>query len=95
MAVAVHEQLSDDRLPGGPVPDATQAHVWLLRRRAGRLDQQWQIVALCVVAAMEHGRAVLWARAHSGGVGPALVQSAANFAVERFWWLLREVGLLV
>jgi hypothetical protein len=92
VAAAVRSQLREDRLPGGPVLDATQAHVWLLRRQSP--DSRWQLLALCVVAAMEHGRSVLWARTHAGEAGPALVQAAANLAVERFWWLLREVGLL-
>ena len=93
VATAVRAQFSETRLPCGPVRSVQQAEVWLLRRDQQEPDSRWQQLAVCAIAAMEHGRQVMWARMHAGELGDALVQPAANLAVERFWWLLAEVGL--
>ena len=51
VAVGVRAQLSDARLPGGAVPAATQAAVWLLQTPTGGANT-WPAVALCATAAM-------------------------------------------
>ena len=92
VAQAVREQLHSPDVPGGPAPTAVdRADVWLLRppaTYAGR-SRQWSVVALAAVAAMEFGRAVLWARSVAGE--QTVVVVAGRLAVARFWALLEEV----
>ena len=90
VAVGVRAQLSDARLPGGAVPAATQADVWLLQPPSAGTNA-WPTIALCATAAMEHGRQVLWALSSDGRRGPEAVQTASNLAADRFWALLEEV----
>ena len=94
VALGVRAQLADARLPGGALPAATQEAVWLLRSPPAR-GHDWPTIALCVTAAMEHGRRVLWALASNGDRGAAAVQAATNLAADRFWALLEDVALPV
>ena len=57
----------------------------------------WALSSLAAVAAMEHGRALLWAHRHSpaweaAADRPALVASVANVAAARFWLILQDVA---
>ena len=92
VAGAVRQQLTSPAVPGGPVADALRAHVWLLRPPPGyaRQPHLWTRVALVAVAAMEHGRCVLWARSVAGEHD--VVLAAGRLAAARFWALLEEVG---
>ena len=95
VAQAVRDQLHSPDVPGGPAPaDVVRADVWLLRppaAYAGR-SRQWSVVALATVAAMEFGRAVLWARSVAGE--ETVVVVAGRLAAARFWALLEEVPAL-
>jgi hypothetical protein len=94
VAQAVLAQLADPGLPGGPVPAVLREHVWLVAAPPGYTApaDQWRRVALAVVAAMEHGRRVLWARTVGGDAAAPATVAAGNLAVERFWALVRDAS---
>lgn len=92
MARAVREQL---HLGLGVQPP--RASVWLLGPppRLGVHGDAWALVCLAAVAAMEHGRAHLWALHHQGGgagapLPPARVSAVAASAVASFWRVLHD-----
>jgi hypothetical protein len=78
-------------LPGAPAVDVPCASVWLLRAPAALPGpaRRWSRLALVAVAAMEHGRRVLWARSAAGE--PDALAAAGNLAAARFWALLDEL----
>ena len=91
VARAVRSQLAEAHLPGGPVAAVACADVWRLRRPSAYSGpmRQWSRIALVAVAAMEHGRRVLWARSVTGE--PDAVAAAGNLAAARFWFLLGDL----
>ena len=100
VAQAVCDQL---QLGLGRAP--IRAAVWLLSPPAGSDVHEgvWVLVCLAAVAAMEHGRARLWAlrtaarRAGGGGLGPAggplppaVVSGVGRSAAAHFWHTLHD-----
>ncbi len=93
MARALRAQLAEAHLPGGPALAEACAEVWLLRAPAAPAyagsARQLSRVAVAAIAAMEHGRRVLWARSVAGEADA--VVAAGNLATARFWALLAEL----
>lgn len=67
---------------GAPVP---RAAIWLARAPAGVHASVWCLVCLAAVAAMDHGRRVLYAVSHGPPVAGPVHAAAATAARNRFW----------
>jgi hypothetical protein len=71
-----------------PPPAVTAAHVWLLLPPVPAVDARvWELVATVAVAAMEHGRQLVWVR---GGPLAGGLASVSRLAAARFWQLLGD-----
>ena len=67
---------------GAPVP---RAAVWLARPPAAVYGGVWDVVCLAAVAAMDHGRRLLWALSTGPPPVAPLAVTAAHTACARFW----------
>ena len=74
-----------------------RASVWLLGPppSPGTHDAAWTLVCLAAVAAMDHGRALLWGLHVRAGrspvaLSPEQVAAASASAVARFWHVLQD-----
>ena len=89
-----------DQLASGLGEPPSQSSVWLLIPPSqAPCHQAWSIVGLAALAAMEHGRRLLWATSHgtswplptsAAGVLEAAVASIGRAAAAHFWQLLHD-----